>query len=231
MLVQCCYPGRMAPQSLKSTTSATGRVSFGNPKASLDTQLPAVFIADEIGCLSPMPVSRNPRRSVDFLYGLFTGQKEGEDCIRGSDIEVVMASNQKAGNNDGKSRGRDSQSPGPRMTPRRPSQGPEDGKNRRPSQGPADEHAVSQSSKSIDFSQFQKAMLLSGAKPVARPDSQPEVKKMASKLGTDTCHLILQRLCINRTLLGGPQLVPGQYIFIHCLRHMKYHVNMYMGQV
>ena len=210
--VQCCYPGRMAPQSLKSTTSATGRVSFGNPKASLDTQLPAVFIADGIGCLSPMPVSRNPRRSVDFLYGLFTGQKEGEDSVKSSDVEVVTAPNQKAGNTDGTSKGRDSVSLGPRMTPRRPSQGPEDGRNpRRPSQGPADEQAVSQSSKSIDLSHFQKAMLLSGAKPVARPDSQPEVKKMASKLGKHIylCHLILQRLCINLNLYSGPQLVPG----------------------
>ena len=183
-----CCPGRKTLHSLKSTTSATGRVSFGNPKASLDTQLPAVFIADTVGCLSPMPVSRNPRRSVDFLYGLFTGQKEGEECIKSSDIDVVMTSNQKAVNNDGNSKRRDSQCLGTRISPGRPSQGPEDGKNpRRPSQGPADEQKISQSSKSMDLSQFQKAMLLSGAKPVLRPDSQPEVKKMASKLGKLMC--------------------------------------------
>ena len=186
----------MAVQSLKSTTSATGRVSFGNPKASLDTQLPAVFLADTVGCLSPMPVSRNPRRSVDFLVGLFTGQKEGEECLKSSEGEVVITPNQKGANNDGK--GRDFQSPGARVNPRRPSQGPEDGKSpRRPSQGSADEQAVSQSSKSIDFSQFQKAMLLSGAKPVLRPGSQPEVKKTVSKLGKQMCPypLMLNRLC------------------------------------
>lgn len=200
----------MAPQSLKSTTSATGRVSFGNPKASLDTQLPAVFIADTVGCLSPMPVSRNPRRSVDFLVGLFTGQKEGEECLKSSDVEVNMTPNQKATNNDGIFKGRDAQSPGPRINPRRPSQGPEDGKSpRRPSQGPADEQAVLQPSKSIDFSQFQKAMLLSGAKPVLRPGSQPEVKKMVPKLGKHMCPgpLILNMLWVNKNFVCWPKTV------------------------
>ena len=206
----------MAPHSLKSTTSAAGRVSFGNPKASLDTQLPAVFIADTVGCLSPVAASRNPRRSVDFLYGLFTGQKEGEECVTSSDIDAVMTSNQKAANNNVNSKGRDFQSHGARSHPRRPSQGPEDGKNpRRPSQGPADELAVSQPSKSIDFSQFQKAMLLSGAKPVLRPDSQPEVKKTAPKLGKHMCPClwIVKRLCVNGMLSVGP----GLQTYIHVL--------------
>lgn len=136
----------MASQALKPTTSAAARVSFNNPKASMDTPLPAVFISNEVGCLSPMPVSKNPRRSVDFLYNLLTGQKEGEECVRSSDIEVL----------------------------RNP---------RRPSQGPAEEPAIVPSSKSIDFSQFQRAMLLSSAKMAARTSSHTEQKKMLPKLG------------------------------------------------
>lgn len=152
----------------------------------MDTQLPAVYISDEIGCLSPMPISRNPRRSMDFLYGLFTGQKEGEESRKSSDVDAAIT-NQKVGTKDGHPRWQDPQGPGDRIAPRRPSQGPGDGRDpRRPSEGPADEAGVAQqSSKSMDFSQFQKAMLLSGAKLAPRADGHGEVKKMVPKLGKD----------------------------------------------
>lgn len=163
----------MAPQSLKATTSATARVSFNYPMASMDTPLPAVFISNDVGCLSPMPISRNPRRSVDFLYNLFSGQKDGEEpCIKSSDIEVLR-------------------------NPRRPSLGPLQG----PEKGPNEQlpEAVPPSSKSIDFSQFQKAMLLSGAKLVAPTGSHAEQKKMPPNLGK---HLGMSSLP-NETYYSG----------------------------
>ena len=151
---------------------------------------------------------------MDFLYGLFTGQKEGEECIKSSDIEVVMTPAQKAASKEGSSqdgsyRWRDSQGPGDGKTHRRPSQGPGDGRNpRRPSQGPGEEQAVSQSSKSIDFSKFQKTVLLSGAKLVPRPDSHTETKKITSKLGKhipsgplDSCQEVLP--CLRGMTPGG----------------------------
>lgn len=175
----------------------------------MDTQLPAVFISDEIGCLSPMPISRNPRRSMDFLYGLFTGQKEGEECLKSSDIDAVMPPNQKVGTKDGHPRWQDPQISGDRIALRRPSQGPGDGRDpRRPSQGPAEEAAVAQqSSKSMDFSQFQKAMLLSGAKLAPRADGHAEVKNLAPKLGKNMrlspLTLPHMPMCLSR----GPQVV------------------------
>ena len=167
--------GRMGQHSLKRTTSVTPKVSFGNPRASMDMQLPAVYISDDKGILSPMLIGRNPRRSMDSPRvfarpsSLFSpGPRDSEDGIKSGNVELVKALSGKPLTKDGSAQ---------MIRPRNP-QGAADHKSpRRPSQGPEGNQAVQQSSKSMDFSEFQRAMLLAGAKLVARTSSQGEEKK------------------------------------------------------
>ena len=78
----------------------------------------------------------------------------------------------------------------PQMTKQRNSQGVGDHKSpRRPAQGPESHQAIQHSSKSMDFSGFHRAMLLAGAKLVARTSIQSEEKEKVvppSKLGKPT---------------------------------------------
>ena len=138
-------------------------------------QLPAVYISDDKGILSPMPIGRNPRRSMDSPHvfarpsSLFSpGQRDSEDGTKSGNVELVKALSGKPLSKDGSAQ----------MTMQRNPQGVGDHKNpRRPSQGPESDQAIQQSSKSMDFSGFQRALLLAGAKLVARTGSQTEEKK------------------------------------------------------
>ena len=164
----------MSQPSLKRTTSMTPKVTFGNPRAAMEMHLPAVFISNDKGILSPMPVGRNPRRSIDPYFACSSKlagsvhRDSDEASAKSGDVELAKAESGRSLNQD----------TSPHATKRRDSHGPGDRHNpRRPSQGPADEQPIQESSKSMDFSGFQRAMLLAGAKLVGRSGSQTDGKK------------------------------------------------------
>ena len=175
--------GRFARDAaLMRTTSASPRVNFGSsnsPGASLDLQLPAVYISDEKGCLVAKGGGKNPRRSVDMPGSISkppsllspTGRSSeegsgrgGQAGVRGGDVELAGVS-RSLGRDE--ARLRNSQSMGDKRSPRRPSHGSGDTLGR---------------TKSIDLSGAQTATLLPN--PLfAEGGSHSKVRKSVPRLG------------------------------------------------
>jgi len=120
----------------------------------MDMQLPAVYISDEKGCLSPVGPGRNPRRSVDtpsHFKPMFspTPREAEEGSVRGGDVQL-------ASRNPSSSLGKEeaakvtkqrvAQALGEKKTPRRPS-------------GSSDLLTIAVPSKSLDFAGMKKSML------------------------------------------------------------------------
>ena len=189
----CQNAGRIGRQStLKRTTSAIPKVSFGNPRASMDMQqLPAVYISDEKGCLSPVGIGRNPRRSMDTPYGLNTSSHFKPPSLFSPlprDPEEGGLNVELAGRNSD-SIGKDESTKA--TTKYRNPQGPGEKKNpRRPSHGSGDSLAIMQASKSLDFSGFKRPLFSNPA--FADAGAHHEQKKVPPKLGEPNS--------INRTI-------------------------------
>lgn len=153
----------------------------------MDMQLPAVYISDERGYLSPMGVSRNPRRSVDTPShfkpaSLFspTSRESDEGSFRGSETGVKGGDVELAVRDSGGSIGKDESA---KLSKRRNSKGPGDKKSpRRPSHGSGEALTIALPSKSLDFSGFRKSMLFSNP-AFAEGGSHSDEKKIASRLG------------------------------------------------
>ena len=148
-------------------------------------QLPAVYISDEKGCLSPVGIGRNPRRSMDTPYGLNTSSHFKPPSLfsplprdpEEGGLNVELA----ARNSD--STGKDESTKA--TTKYRNSQGPGEKKNpRRPSHGSGDSLAIMQASKSLDFSGFKRPLFSNPA--FADAGAHHEEKKIPPKLGEPT---------------------------------------------
>ncbi|KAA6429091.1 MAG: hypothetical protein FRX49_01201 [Trebouxia sp. A1-2] len=139
--------------SFKRTTSVLPKVSFGNPRGSMDMQLPAVFISDDKGYLSPVVPGRNPRRSVDTpshfkpMFSPTPNSREAEEGgVRGGDMQL-------ASRNPSSSLGKEEAA---KITKQRVAQ--EKKTLGRPS-GSSDLLTIAVPSKSLDFAGMKKSML------------------------------------------------------------------------
>lgn len=142
--------------SLNRTTSAVPRVSFGNPRASMDMQLPAVYISDEKGYLSPMGPGRNPRRSVDTpshfkpVFNPTPAPREAEEgSVRGGDVQL-------ASRNPSTSLGKEEAA---KVTKQRAAQALVEKKTPRRPSASNDLQTVAVPSKNLDFAGMKKPML------------------------------------------------------------------------
>ena len=152
----------------------------------MDMQLPAVYISDENGCLSPRPAGRNPRRSVDLsLIGsnLKTASM-ASSMLRSSDEGGIKSADMELTNRAGsRSQGQEDAS---RPNLRKNSQGAGERKNpRQPSHGSGEVLAVQQASKSMDLSGLQRALIINNP-AFAKTPLQTEEAKTAPKFGDDT---------------------------------------------
>ena len=165
-------------------------------------QLPAVYLSDEKGYLSP--VGRNPRRSMDMPYSINSpshlkplsmdiasegGVRGGDTGVRGGDTGVRGGDVELAGRATGSSLGKEE---GAKVAKRI---GSHDRKTpRRPSHGSGDSVTIAVSSNSIDFSGLKRSMMFSNA-AFLETSNHPEEKKAAPKLGKPTCSSMA---CVTR---------------------------------
>lgn len=139
--------------SFQRTTSAVAKVSFGNPRASMDMQLPAVYISDEKGCLSPVGPGRNPRRSVDMpshfkpMFSPTPTPREAEEgSVRGGDVQLASQNPSSSAGKEEAAKVTKQRAAQEKKTPRRPS-------------GSSDLLTLAVPSKSLDFAGMKKSML------------------------------------------------------------------------
>lgn len=122
----------------------------------MDMQLPAVYISDEKGYLSPMGPGRNPRRSVDTpshfkpVFGPTPTPREAEEgSVRGGDVQLAtrMYSSSLGKEEAAKmTKQRAAQALVEKKTPQRPS-------------ASTDLQTVAVPSKSLDFADMKKSMV------------------------------------------------------------------------
>ena len=122
----------------------------------MDMQLPAVYISDEKGYLSPMGPGRNPRRSVDTpshfkpVFGPTPTPREAEEgSVRGGDVQLATRNpSSSLGEEEAAkvTKQRAAQALVEKKTPRRPSV-------------TNDLQTVAVPSKSLDFAGLKKSML------------------------------------------------------------------------